>query len=87
MVGNKSDAFKKSLADAVEHITSAGFTVEAHQLSELDAVDGLLRFQLENDIDIMVVGAYGNSKLQRFFLGSTTTEIIASTLSPVILVR
>ena len=87
MVGNKKDSLKQSLTDAVEHITSSGFMVEAHHLSELDAVDGLLRFQVENDIDIMVVGAYGNSKLQRFFLGSTTTEIIASTLSPVILVH
>ncbi|PZO92931.1 MAG: universal stress protein, partial [Streptococcus pyogenes] len=28
-----------------------------------------------------------HSKLQQLFLGSTTTEIIASTLSPVILLR
>lgn len=87
MVGNDKDVAKKSLADAVEHLTSAGFMVEAHHLPERDAVDGLLTFQIENDIDIIVVGAYGNSKLQQFFLGSTTTEIIASTLSPVILVR
>lgn len=87
MVGNDKDAAKKSLADAVEHITSAGFKVEAHHLPELDAVDGLLSFQIDNDVDIIVVGAYGHSKLQRLFLGSTTTEIIASTLTPVILVR
>jgi nucleotide-binding universal stress UspA family protein len=42
---------------------------------------------MEHEIDIIVVGAYGSSKLQHLFLASTTTEIIASTLSPVILVR
>lgn len=87
MVGNDKDSAKKSLADAVEHLTSAGFAVDAHLLPELDAVDGLLTFQIDNDVDIIVVGAYGHSKLQRLFLGSTTTEIIASTVSPVILVR
>ncbi len=87
MVGNDKDSAKKSLADAVEHLTSVGFAVEAHLLPELDAVDGLLTFQIDNDVDIIVVGAYGHSKLQRLFLGSTTTEIIASTVSPVILVR
>ncbi|MGM8897295.1 MULTISPECIES: universal stress protein [unclassified Psychrobacter] len=87
MVGNDKEATKKSLTDAVDHLTSAGFEVEAHHLPELDAVDGLLSFQIDNGVDIIVVGAYGHSKLQRLFLGSTTTEIIASTVSPVILVR
>ena len=68
-------------------LEDAGYIVEAHHLSASDAVDGLLTFQVDNDIDIMVVGAYGHSKWQQLFLGSTTTEIIASTLSPVILVR
>ena len=87
MVGHDNETSKKSLGKAVAQLTTAGFNVEAHQLSELDAVDGLLGFQLENKIDIIVVGAYGRSKLQHLFLGSTTTEIIASTLSPVLLVR
>ena len=87
MVGHDNETSKKSLGKAVAQLTTAGFNVDAHQLSELDAVDGLLGFQLENKIDIIVVGAYGRSKIQHLFLGSTTTEIIASTLSPVLLVR
>ena len=87
MVGNDNDTSKKSLANALVQMTTAGFLVEAHHLQQLDPVDGLLTFQIENQIDIIVVGAYGRSKLQHLFLGSTTTEIIASTVSPVILVR
>ena len=87
MVGHDNEASKKSLDDATMQLRTAGFSVDAHHLPLLDAVDGLLGFQLENKIDIIVVGAYGRSKLQHLFLGSTTTEIIASTLSPVILVR
>ena len=87
MVGHDNEASKKSLDDATAQLRKAGFSVDAHHLPLLDAVDGLLGFQLENNIDIIVVGAYGRSKLQHLFLGSTTTEIIASTLSPVLLVR
>ncbi|MDN3453969.1 MULTISPECIES: universal stress protein [unclassified Psychrobacter] len=87
MVGHHNDASKQSMSAAAAQLEDAGFIVEAHHLSAPDAVDGLLKFQVENNIDIMVVGAYGHSKWQQLFLGSTTTEIIASTLSPVILVR
>ena len=87
MVGNDNEATKQSLADARTQMAAAGFSVETHHLQKLDAVNGLLAFQMEHAIDIIVVGAYGSSKLQHLFLGSTTTEIIASTLSPVILVR
>ncbi len=87
MIGNHNDTAKQSLSAAVAQLEAAGFRVDAHHLSAADAVDGLLKFQVDNHIDMMVVGAYGHSKLQQLFLGSTTTEIIASTLSPVILVR
>ncbi|MGE6480262.1 MULTISPECIES: universal stress protein [Psychrobacter] len=87
MIGNHNDTAKQSLSATAAQLEDAGFTVEAHHLSAADAVDGLLKFQVDNHIDIMVVGAYGHSKWQQLFLGSTTTEIIASTLSPVILVR
>ena len=87
MVGNDNPAAKKSLIDARAQMVAAGFIVEAHHLQQIDALNGLLAFKMEHQIDIIVVGAYGRSKLQHLFLGSTTTEIIASTLSPVILVR
>ena len=87
MIGNQDMSSKNSLSAAAAEIMAAGFKVEAHHLPESDAVDGLLKFQADNDIDIIVIGAYGRSKWQQLFLGSTTTEIIASTLSPVILVR
>lgn len=87
MIGNHNDTAKQSLSAAAAQLEAAGFMVDAHHLSAADAVDGLLKFQVDNRIDMMVVGAYGHSKLQQLFLGSTTTEIIASTLSPVILVR
>lgn len=87
MIGNHDDSSTQSLTVAAEQLKSAGFRVEAHHLHKSDAVDGLLEFQLANKVDIIVIGAYGRSKLQQLFLGSTTTKLIANTFSPVILVR
>ncbi len=87
MIGNHNDAAKNSLVTAADQLKSAGFMAAAHHLPEMDAVNGLLNFQVENGIDLIVIGAYGHSKWQQLFLGSTTTEIIASTVSPIILVR
>ena len=87
MVGNHDELSKQSLAAATAELLSAGFKIQAHHLPATDAVNGLLSFQAEHHIDIIVIGAYGRSKWSQLFLGSTTTEIIASTLSPVILVR
>lgn len=87
MIGNNNESSKQSLSEAQALLSSSGYEVTAHHLPESDAVNGLLSFQLENNVDIIVIGAYGHSKWQQLFLGSTTTEIIASTVSPVILVR
>ena len=87
MIGNNDDSSKNHLAAAAAKLMDAGFMVTSHHLPQTDAVNGLLTFQVEHNIDIMIIGAYGRSKWQQLFLGSTTTEIIASTSSPVILVR
>lgn len=87
MVGTPDEVCTQNLLVAVEHLKSLGFSVEGQHLPASDTVDGLLTFQVDHNIDIIIVGAYGRSKWRQFFLGSITTEIIASTLSPVILVR
>ncbi len=87
MVGNNDNTSKNSLSAAAAELMTAGYEIQCHHLPQGDAVDGLLAFQLQNEVDIIVIGAYGHSKWQQLFLGSTTTEILASTFSPVILVR
>ena len=88
MTGHDDEASTKSLIAATEQLQSAGFTAESYHLpTKSDAVEGLLEFQAKNQVDIIVIGAYGRPKLQQLFLGSTTTKVMAQTGSPVILVR
>ncbi|MBJ8446304.1 universal stress protein, partial [Acinetobacter bereziniae] len=47
----------------------------------------ILDYQEKNAIDMMVVGAYGHSKIRQFFIGSTTTKLLSSSIKPVLLLR
>jgi len=40
-----------------------------------------------NDIDLLVMGAYGHSRIRQLFVGSTTTAIIRTSDLPVLLLR
>lgn len=87
MVGHHNEASKQSLLTVTEQLQSAGFKVESHHLPESDAVEALLDFQQKNQIELIVIGAYGRSKWQQLFLGSTTTKLIAKTSLPILLLR
>jgi nucleotide-binding universal stress UspA family protein len=38
-------------------------------------------------IDLLVMGAYGHSRIRSMIIGSTTTEMVRSCLIPVMLIR
>ncbi|ELY4369334.1 universal stress protein, partial [Cronobacter sakazakii] len=40
-----------------------------------------------NDINLIVMGAYGHSPLRRFFIGSNTTAMLEKTQIPLLMLR
>ena len=44
-------------------------------------------YQAEHGIDLLVMGAYGHSRIRQFFVGSTTTNMIRTTRTPLLLLR
>lgn len=87
MIGSNDDSSNQILMLAAKQLESAGCMVETHHLPGSDAVNGLLGFQVANNVDMIVIGAYGRPKLQQFLIGSTTTKVIANTHTPVLLLR
>ena len=47
----------------------------------------LHRYQDEHNIDLLVMGAYGHSKIRRFLLGSTTTNMLKTAKKPLVILR
>jgi len=67
-------------------LTTAGFNVEiAIRAGEVEPT--LHAYQAEHGIDLLVMGAYGHSRIRQFFVGSTTTNMIRTTSTPLLLLR
>ncbi len=67
-------------------LAAAGFNVEvAIRAGEVEPT--LHAYQAEHGIDLLVMGAYGHSRIRQFFVGSTTTNMIRTTSTPLLLLR
>ena len=82
----KDSSLMESLAWARETLEASGHDVETAQL-EGDVEPVLHRYQQDNDIDMVVMGAYGHSRIREFFVGSTTSKMIKNATVPHLLLR
>lgn len=83
MVNGKSE----SLEAAHSLLQRAGITSQASLLKADTVTQALCRYAGENEIDLMVMGAYGHSRLRRFFIGSNTTEMLSDSSQPLLMLR
>ncbi|MCK9336236.1 MAG: universal stress protein [Arcobacteraceae bacterium] len=52
-----------------------------------DPLNELLKFQEENNIDMLAMGAFSHGKLRNALFGSFTAKILANSQKPVVLIR
>lgn len=86
MVGADSNEQRRSLEQGRADLEQAGFEVEA-RLLDGEPEPALHAYQKEQDIDLLVMGAYGHSRIRQFLVGSTTRNMLNNTTSPVLLLR
>ncbi len=85
-VGTPNQEMLNQLAWAKEQLEAQGFNITANTLDgEVDKA--ILAYADQQHIDLVVVGAYGHSKIRQFFIGSTTTQLLASVAKPILLLR
>ena len=86
MVGADKDESREQLGWARTHLETAGFDVTAEiRQGEVEAV--LCAYRTEHEIDLIVMGAYGHSRIREFLIGSTTTKLIRQSKVPLLLLR
>lgn len=74
------------LAWAQNRLTEAGFSVREAVIS--GPADAVIAAQVKADaIDLLVMGAYGHSKIRTLIVGSTTTQVLRASRVPVLLLR
>lgn len=85
-VGNASPEVTKGLSDAKAMLKAAGIEAETSVLpGQPEAALGKL--VEEAGFDLLVMGAYGHSRIRSLIIGSTTTAMIRSCKVPVVLMR
>jgi nucleotide-binding universal stress UspA family protein len=87
LVGDASASNDAHLAWAHTHqLQAAGFAPRVERLP--GTPDAVIAHQVSaHDIHLLVMGAYGHSRIHSLILGSTTTQLLRSCQIPVLLLR
>ena len=86
MSGAETAEARALLAHARQNLEAAGFEAPAVILpGEPEGV--LTRYQKEHNIDMLIMGAYGHSRIRQLLIGSTTTEMLRKSTGPLLLLR
>lgn len=85
-VGADDDGLREAQAWARQRLQAAGHEVQT-VLRPGDPERVIAEHVRDNAIDLLVMGAYGHSRIRHLIVGSTTTSVIRSCLIPVLLLR
>lgn len=86
MVAENDNEHQSQLNAAAARLREVGFDVSPALLQ--GAVESALhQYQQTNNIDLMVMGAYGHSRIRQFLLGSNTAKMLRMSDVPLLLLR
>ena len=78
---------KERFADIERRTSEFGITAElAHEIDEAPA-EAIVRYARLNGCDLIVMASHGRRGVQKVLLGSQTSEVLAHTTIPVLVVR
>jgi nucleotide-binding universal stress UspA family protein len=85
-VGTDTTETRKALDEARARLAAAGIAAETEVVSG-QPERALGKLVEEAGFGMVVMGAYGHSRIRSLIIGSTTTEMVRSCKVPVVLVR
>lgn len=84
MIGAETTEHAEQLNRAGEALARQG--MEPHMaIRQGDVEQTLYAYQDEHDIDVLIMGAYGHSRIRQFFVGSTTTKMLETAKKPLVI--
>jgi nucleotide-binding universal stress UspA family protein len=85
-VGEDSSRARQRLHDAASRLRAAGYTID-ETIRPGEADDVIPEMLEHEDIDLLVMGAYGHSRIRELLVGSTTTHLLRTSTKAVIVIR
>lgn len=86
MVCRDTKERRLQLQQATDKLAAEGFEVSQY-MAEGEVQQVLNNYQKDNNIDLLVMGAYGHSRIRQFFVGSNTTKMLSSSDISLLLLR
>jgi len=86
MVSDNQSQAETELTAVADVLSEADFNVVT-AVCQGEVQTALEAYQLAHQIDLMVMGAYGHSRIREFFVGSNTTKMISKSNIPLLLLR
>lgn len=86
LVGCEDAQRRVDLTWAQDRLVQAGFALHA-RMREGVPDSSIASYMQEHAIDLLVMGAYGHSRIRSMILGSTTTQLLRSSRGAVLLLR
>jgi len=87
MVGQDTDEKRGQMARARDVLAAQKLEVTQAIRQGADVEKTLHEYQAEHDIDLLIMGAYGHSRIRRFLVGSTTTKMLETAKKPLVILR
>ncbi|WP_396587819.1 universal stress protein [Bermanella sp. R86510] len=84
MVGGEKE--QAQLDHAANTLKQHGHDIEAHLLQG-NVVESLEQFKQQHNIELMVMGAFGHSRLRELFVGSNTAKVMSNSNIPLLVLR
>lgn len=72
--------------EAENTLVAAGYAVETEMLNGV-VEDAIATYVAEQGVDLLLMGAYGHSRLRRLIIGSTTSEMLLRCRIPILCFR
>src|SRR5690606_38297226 len=82
----KEEKALNALHSAETQLRDAGYLPKCHMLHGVPE-EKIAEYVASEDINLLIMGAYGHGRIRQLFIGSTTTEMIRSCRVPVMLFR
>lgn len=81
-----TDKANKNLSSAQQTMEQVGFKPTLKLLTGNPEAE-MEKYVVDNDIDFLIMGAYGHSRIRRLIIGSTTAQMLRNSHIPVLLFR
>ncbi len=82
----EEEARLEGLKDAETKLVNSGLEPNCQMLHG-EAAPAVIDYAVENQVDLLVMGAYGHNRIRQLIIGSSTTEILSGCQLPTLLFR